>query len=116
MTKTNMRRALTVLKRVSELYSDAAKWTKRAWGMNIHGESVPAKDKDAVCFCLEGAIENQATGVMQACVGYEALKTFGPHIKKNRDIIGFNDAPKRTIQEIRREVSATIRGLERQLA
>ena len=39
------------------LFSDASKWTQRAWARKASGEETDPMDPEATCFCLAGGVQ-----------------------------------------------------------
>lgn len=42
---------------INRLFRTRRQWTKGAWSLDKNGYSTGARQKDAVCWCLDGAIE-----------------------------------------------------------
>lgn len=50
--------ALKVLKQAKALIEDKSNWTQKTYARDCNGDSVPAINSEAVCFCSVGAIAN----------------------------------------------------------
>jgi len=54
-----------VLERALDLLSDPAKWTKSAMAKDAIGKSVQPYEPAAACFCMMGAMERGARGILE---------------------------------------------------
>lgn len=54
-----------VLERALDLLSDPAKWTKSALAKDAIGKSVQPYEPTATCFCMMGAMERAARGILE---------------------------------------------------
>lgn len=61
-----MTSALKVLVSVRELLSDEKRWTQGQEARDVSGDGVPPTSKDAVCWCLLGALYKSAL-LRQVC-------------------------------------------------
>lgn len=87
--------------KVRELLSDKSKWTKRWYARTKDGFKTNATSKDAVSFCLLGAIE-KCYGTEFFCnlpndVKGKLYERFGSASKPS----SWNDANERTFEEVK---------------
>lgn len=81
---------------VREFLSDPKRWTKAAYARDANGRPVRSGDKTAMCFCLNGAINQCFVGDPQ---GNQAAwdKVFAVVMAKGdpaiTSVCGFNDHP-----------------------
>jgi len=85
-----------------ELLSDASKWTKGAFAKNKDGIRTNYSSRNAVCWCLLGAMDKcyDKSGWEFQFALFNKLRTV---IKTKYNITGvskFNDAPERTFEEV----------------
>lgn len=91
--------------KIHELYIDESKWTKRAYARNIKGEKVPIEAKDAVCFCLGGAI-NKCYPPNKQSIIYHKIKLKIKGLGDINDdffggVVDWNDATERVFEEVK---------------
>lgn len=77
-------------------------WTQGAPARNDHGESVASVDAAACSFCLYGALWRIGLRPPDAVVSalYGALLKINPEKGEEIGLIGFNDTPGRTQEEV----------------
>lgn len=87
--------------KLKELFTDASKWTRRAYARNSRGVPQDYHSPEAVCFCLLGGIYK--------CYPTEEtqFKLFNAIKLKTGDvwISTWNDAPSRTFDEVKQLVN-----------
>lgn len=87
--------------KLHELLSDPSRWTKGATARNSIGNIVSSYDPTAVCFCLIGAIfriypDDYPNAFNERVAIHKQLEGR----LSNHDIVGWNDAPERTHEEV----------------
>lgn len=83
--------------KLHKLLSDPSKWTKKAIARDANNNKVGSGDPTAVCFCLIGAVFKLHPFSFDDRQNlYEKIETKVPR----GDIVGWNDAPERTHEEV----------------
>ncbi len=81
--------------KIKDLLTDESKWTTRYCARNVKGKSVLARNPEAVCWCLFGALIK--------CYDHGGFFDQEELIKtKVHDFIAWNDAPERTFEDVRK--------------
>lgn len=77
-----------------ELIDKPEKWTKGAFARDANGYRATTNFKEAVCYCIHGALG----------VAYDGIYTAEAERIRRRlgltNLVGWNDAPERTWQEV----------------
>ena len=92
----------------AEYRRDAARWTQGTWARDKDGDAVSARDENAVCWCLRGAIEKHITFepyvTEEDCYFAFDLALGFDHAKTPSDdeyhFVYWNDRPQRKVQEV----------------
>lgn len=87
--------------KVSQLLTDASKWTQRRAAIDADGDSVNVQDVAACRFCLSGAIRRCYPDREER---FRVLNTVINEIGGNaavRSTMEWNDDPRRTFDEVR---------------
>ncbi len=82
-------------KTLTELFSDASRWTQRTDARNAQGEELWFNDDEAVCWCLMSGLNlvyRDNLGIFKQV--YFAMR------EKVGSLIAYNDAPDRTFSDI----------------
>jgi hypothetical protein len=108
--------ALAVLEKVGEILSEPSRWTKVAFARNAEGIEVDVESPDAACYCFIGAIQKAEyevalqswrSQIVRNTVN-SCLPTPGTLPFSSSAIVGFNDAPERTFEEVRAVIECAI--------
>lgn len=87
-----------------EFREDSKRWTKGYWARDAEGVRVNLNSPLAVCWCLRGAIDKRVPQDVSAVPVYEAfdaaLGPVGGVPEGDLAFVRWNDASKRTIQEV----------------
>lgn len=113
---------LDIANNVLDILSDQSKWVKNVTAQDEHGRDVNARSDRACKWCLVGAV-HKATDKMFLrgeeyvdCLAQTVEEMFPDRsgILSDRDaIVGFNDHPVTTFEEVRAVLEATRRKLVR---
>lgn len=80
------------IKQVRDLLADKNKWTQDAWARDRLGDALTnSLDENAVCWCLDGAINKCAPDWSEARAIRQYLRMFLPKRWGNRSLIRYND-------------------------
>ena len=81
--------------KVHELLTDKSRWTQHHFAVNAAGRAVPEESRDAVCWCLSGAI--------RLCYGKDDDAGHWHAVTKRLGMMPstWNDDPMRTFSEVR---------------
>lgn len=97
--------------KVWKLLDAPAKWCQEIDAMDFEGVGIDALNPDAVCWCLEGALERCYYDVSSSVESQPNLQRAREKVIDALDegnIISWNDAPERTFEE----VAALVRRLD----
>lgn len=90
-------KTLRKFKSLQELFARAARWQKGWFAATRKGVRCYSDDPNAVCFCLFGGLERvYGTGVKNQQMVNRLKQTL-----PDTSFVAWNDAPERTIQDIR---------------
>jgi hypothetical protein len=87
---------LKILRQTRELLSAPERWTKEAFARDSPGELAGAQGRDAVCWCLDGALMRSVGGTP----GRSAVLQLLSRAAQIDNIWTWNDAPERTHAEV----------------
>jgi len=89
--------------KVRDLLIDASKWTTKTSARNAEGEACSPISKDAVCWCLSGAMLKCYPDTYYDHSWLEIERRLRNHLKilGEYSLLVWNDNPKRTFQDIR---------------
>jgi hypothetical protein len=103
--------AARILRGVAELFATPGTWTQGAWARDSKGERLSrALDDSATCWCLLGAVKRvRGPGMSPAEDQAQAALRRTLRMSKGETLAGWNDAPGRSVDDVRR---ATIQAAE----
>ncbi|PYQ25648.1 MAG: hypothetical protein DMF56_27015 [Acidobacteria bacterium] len=97
--------------KISELLTDASKWTQRTYARDEFGDDVAATDPKAVSWCLVGALVKCYAAGPDSVPAEQALRAawarWSTEHEKNptaSTLTGWNDAFGRTFEEVKQLV------------
>ena len=102
------------LKKTKTILSDENKWTQKVVARNVDGESVSFMSKNAVCWCLSGALCSvyiRYPSTSKVVVAFRYLERFTEH----QEIFDYNDSPTTKYNDILMLLDTGISSLERDL-
>lgn len=116
MMREHNQRAIQTIIDARELISDPKKWTKGTDARNEKGDSVPSNAKDAVCFCMNGALARvrprlQDIGDIVKARNEINLTLIGPEKDLSKNFTDFNDNPGTTHADVLHVMDRTIERL-----
>lgn len=95
-------KASEILADIITMFKRPSCWTQRAYARERpKGVPTEVSNPDATCFCLTGAIQRVAPG-NDGDARYWLHEAIRKEHFGNGGIVSFNDAPGRTIQEVRK--------------
>ena len=102
---------LEILKKSRELSAKPENWIQKClWG---DGKGNAVDPTEAVCFCLDGAIDKVCQSINERCLDEYEMKVVNLlGFKHLRELYDWNDAPERTHQEVLNLLDQTIARLE----
>src|SRR3974390_3229322 len=103
-------KVLDVLKATRSILEKPERWTQGASARNAVGHVVNFADSDAVCWCLTGAIQKAVYGDIDVLV-LDAMNYAFNEIDRTlgySGILGWNDWPLRTHDEVLELLDSTI--------
>ena len=102
---------LEILKKSRELLAKPENWIQKClWG---DGKGNSVYSEEAVCFCLDGAIDKVCRSINETCLDEYEMKVVNfLGFKHLRELYDWNDVPERTHQEVLNLLDQTIARLE----
>jgi len=88
------------LDQLDTLLSDESKWTKDAWARDANGDRCQPNSKNAVCWCLVGALTKIAKDRSDTVLHTIFKLTTGRRFGLNA-VVRWNDAKKRTFADVK---------------
>lgn len=108
---------LNILRKVKSLLASEAQWTREHYARSAVGESRRGLSDDAVCWCLQGAIDRAAwelTGMGYSSEAeffvFEAILSHNP---LHAGIIQFNDDPITKFSDVQKVLDRAIEDVQR---
>ena len=104
---------LEILKKTRELLAKPENWIQKClWG-DGKGKGNYVEPTEAVCFCLDGAIDKVCQSIGETCLDEYEMKVVNLlGFKSLRELYDWNDVPDRTHQEVLDLLDQTIAKLE----
>lgn len=86
-----------IINRAADRLEKPGAWIQHILARNANGYSVMPRDKDAICWCLTGALILESGGDIGSCIS--ARRAVAKEIGV-RFLTGWNDCPGRTQSEV----------------